>query len=66
MTFTGTGTPLGMAEHRVRLLGQAIGEFLIAAGVVVDAPMTGPEVLAHLELVTEDLRNGVVQLKASA
>lgn len=53
---------LETAEHRVRLLGQAIGEFLVAAEVVIATDMTGPEVLAHLEMVTADLRAGIVKL----
>lgn len=46
------------AEHRVKLLGQAIGEFLVASGGVMAVDMTGPEVLAHLEMLTAEVREG--------
>lgn len=56
------------AERHVELLGQALGRILVAAGVVEDVPMTGPQLLlaanGYAEYLEARLTAAVVVLEA--
>lgn len=45
--------PLWRAQRD--LLAEALGKVLVASGTITDAPMTGPELLAHAASLAEEL-----------
>lgn len=52
-------------KHQLGLLGQALGNLLVAQGVIRNIPLTGPELLMIAEDYTEHLREEKAKVSAA-